>query len=84
MSKEPRINTNVAFYVFFKNDSFLFFILWLFMFCLHVHLCEHVGSTESGLTDSCELPCGYWALDSGPLEEQPVLLTFQPFLYLQH
>jgi hypothetical protein len=27
-----------------------------------------------GVIDNCELPCGCWELNLGPLEEQPVLL----------
>ena len=27
------------------------------------------------ITDGCESPCGYWELNSAPLEEQAVLLT---------
>jgi hypothetical protein len=27
------------------------------------------------MTDGCETPCGCWELNSGPLEEQSVLLT---------
>ena len=34
------------------------------------------------ITDGCEPPCGCWELNSGPLEEQPVLLTTEP--YPQH
>jgi hypothetical protein len=38
------------------------------------------------ITDGCEPPCGCWELNSGPLEEQSVLLTaepsFQPLLAL--
>jgi hypothetical protein len=30
------------------------------------------------VTDSFELPCGYWELNLGPLKEQPVLLTTKP------
>jgi hypothetical protein len=30
--------------------------------------------------DGCEPPCGCWDLNSGPLEEQSVLLTTEPFL----
>jgi hypothetical protein len=45
------------------------------MFCWHVCLCEGVRSPETGVIDSCELPCGYWELNPGPLEEQVVLLT---------
>jgi hypothetical protein len=28
--------------------------------------------------DGCEPPCGCWDLNSGPLEEQSVLLTAEP------
>jgi len=31
-------------------------------------------------TDGCGPPCGCWELNSGPLEEQPVLLTTEPSL----
>jgi hypothetical protein len=36
---------------------------------------ECVGSSGTGITDGCELPCGSWELNPGPLEKQPVLLT---------
>jgi hypothetical protein len=32
------------------------------------------------ITDGCELPCGCWELNSGPLEEQSVLLTSEASL----
>jgi hypothetical protein len=32
------------------------------------------------ITDGCEPPCGCWDLNSGPLEEQWVLLTAEPSL----
>lgn len=32
------------------------------------------------LTDGCKLPCGYWELDLGPLQEQEVLLAAEPSL----
>jgi hypothetical protein len=32
------------------------------------------------ITDGCEPPCGYWDLNSGPLEEQSVLLIIEPSL----
>ena len=31
-------------------------------------------------TDGCEPPCGCWELNSGPLEEQAMLLTTEPSL----
>jgi hypothetical protein len=30
------------------------------------------------ITDGCEPPCSCWELNSGPLEEQSVLLTSEP------
>ena len=39
-----------------------------------------VKSSETGVTDSCELPCEYWELKTDPLEDQPVFLTAEPFL----
>lgn len=38
------------------------------------------GIVSDPITDGCELPCGCWELTSGPLEEQAVLLTTEPFL----
>jgi hypothetical protein len=32
------------------------------------------------IADGCEPPCGFWELNSGPLEEQSVLLTAEPSL----
>jgi len=32
------------------------------------------------ITDGCEPPCGCWELNSGPLEEQSVLLATEPSL----
>ena len=32
------------------------------------------------ITDGYEPPCGFWELNSGPLEEQPVFLTTEPSL----
>jgi hypothetical protein len=41
-------------------------------------------SSEEGIrdliTDGCEPPRGCWELNSGPLEEQPVLLAAEPSL----
>ena len=30
------------------------------------------------ITDGCEPPCGCWESNSGPLEEQAMLLTAEP------
>lgn len=38
-------------------------------------------SAADPTTDGCDLPCGFWELNSGTLEEQSVLLTFEPSLW---
>jgi len=45
----------------------------MYCFCPQVCLFEGVRSPGTGATDSCELPCGCWELNPGPLEEHPVL-----------
>ena len=39
-----------------------------------------VGSPGTRVTNSCELPCGCWELNPGPLQEQQVFLTTEPSL----
>jgi len=47
-----------------------------------MHVCVRMTDPlELGVTDSCELPYGSWELNSGPLEEQPLLLTAEPSLH---
>jgi hypothetical protein len=36
--------------------------------------------TLGPIADGCEPPCGCWELNSGPLEEKPVLLTAESSL----
>ena len=59
------------------------------MLCLHAHHVhawepqipeEGVGFPGIGNRDGCELPCGCWELNSGPLQEQEVFLYIEPFL----
>lgn len=38
------------------------------------------GGAATGAIDGRELPCGFWESNLGPLEEQPTLLTAEPFL----
>ena len=44
--------------------------------CTPVHW--RTGSRRSAIIDSCELPHGDCDLNSGPLEEQSILLTAEP------
>jgi hypothetical protein len=46
--------------------------------------CSFLQTPQKGASDfiiaGCEPPCGCWDLNSGPLEEQSVLLTAEPSL----
>ena len=33
------------------------------------------------ITDGCKPPCGCWVLNSEPVEEQPLLLIYEPSLH---
>ena len=49
--------------------------------CVHCSCLQtHQKRASDLITDGCEPPCGYWELNSGPLEEQSVLLTAEPSL----
>ena len=37
----------------------------------------------TGILDDCELPCGGWELNPGPLQEQQVFLTAEPSIQAQ-
>jgi hypothetical protein len=50
----------------------LFFLIYLF------YVCEHTVRASDPITDGCKPPCGCWDLNSGPLEEQSVLLPTEP------
>ena len=38
---------------------------------------EGTGFSET-VTDGCELACGCWELNPGPLQEQPVIFKAEP------
>ena len=47
--------------------------------CVHCSCLQTLRKRVSDLvTDGCEPPCGCWDLNSGPSEEQSVLLTTEP------
>jgi hypothetical protein len=67
------------------NDCSFFLKIYLFLF-LRLHcscLQTHQKSASDPITNGCESPCGLWELNSGPLEEQSVLLTAEPSLQPQ-
>jgi len=66
-----------------ETQSYSFLKKYLFILCIWVHcrcLQTHQKKASDLITDGCEPPCGCWELNSGPLEEQSVLLTTEPSL----
>ena len=49
----------------------MIFIIFLCALVFGLHVCGHEGviSPGTGVKDSCELWCGCWELNTGPLEE---------------
>jgi hypothetical protein len=63
-----------------KFHSF-FFLRFIYLFYYVSTLFQTKQKRASDpITDGCEPPCGCWELNSGPLEEQSVLLTTEPSL----
>jgi hypothetical protein len=58
-----------------KRDLFILY-MWVHCLCLQTHK----KRASDPITNGCKLPCGYWELNSGPLEEESVLLTMEPSL----
>jgi hypothetical protein len=63
-----------------------FFFFKIYLFYVYEHAVAVFRHTRRGhqilLQGGCESPCGCWELNSGPLEEQSVLLTTEPSLHL--
>jgi hypothetical protein len=71
---------NLCFHFFF---FLFFFFLKIYLFYLYEYILavfRHQRRASDPITDGCEPPCGCWDLNSGPLEEQLVLLTAEPSL----
>lgn len=64
------------FFFFFSFKDLFILCIWVHCPCLHTHQ-KRASDT---ITDGCEPPCGFWELNSGPLEEQSVLLTTESSL----
>ena len=66
------------------GSYFLFFNKYLFIYYVYniLSVCVPAGQKRAPdlITDGCEPPCGCWELNSGPLEEQAILLTTEPSL----
>jgi hypothetical protein len=61
--------------VTFFKDLFV-----LYTWVHYRYLQTHQKMISDPITDGCKPPCGCWELNSGPLEEQPVLLSVAPSL----
>ena len=61
-----------------------FFLLKTYLFNIHLYTIAvsdtHQKRISDSIMDGCEPPRGCWELNSGPLEEQSVLLTSEPSL----
>jgi hypothetical protein len=58
-----------------------FLKIYLFIICKYtVAVFRHPRRDSVIITDGCEPPCSCWDLNSGPSEEQSVLLTTEPSL----
>jgi hypothetical protein len=69
------------------TKAFLFIYLLIYLSYLHCSCLQTLQKRESDLiTVGCGPPCGCWDLNSGPVEEQSVVLTSEPSLqpHLMH
>jgi hypothetical protein len=75
-------------------NSFRFiYLVYMSVSCMYIytpHVClaprqseEYNRFSGTGVTDSCELPCGCWEWNLAPLKEWPMLLTTEPSLQPQ-
>jgi hypothetical protein len=60
---------------FFVFCFFLFVFLKIYLLYNEYTVFRHQKRALDPITDGYEPPCGCWKLNSGPLEEQSVLLT---------
>jgi hypothetical protein len=65
------------FFFFFLN---IFLKIYLFIICKYTATVFRHTRRGHPIRDGCEPPCGCWELNSGPSEEQSVLLTTEPSL----
>jgi hypothetical protein len=67
-------------YMYMHLIDWLIDWLILYMWVDGHYLQTHQKRACNLITDGCEPSCGCWELNSGPLEEQSVLLTTEPSL----
>jgi hypothetical protein len=62
------------YYLLKKKDLFIYYIHSV----LPAYMPAYQKRVPGPITDGCELPCGCWELNSGPLEEHSMLSTSEP------
>jgi E3 ubiquitin-protein ligase NEDD4 len=55
--------------------NFKLYLFYVYEYTIAVFRHTRKGHSSYPITDGCEPPCRCWELNSGPLEEQLVLLT---------
>jgi hypothetical protein len=64
-----------------KKAYFVYLVIYLFyVYEYTVAVFMHTKGGHLRSHYGFEPPCGFWKLNSGPLKEQPVLLTTEPSL----
>jgi hypothetical protein len=76
LSLPPSFPPSLPLSLCLSQDLFIYLCIGVHCSCLQTH---QKGASDP-ITDGCEPPCGCWELNSGPLKEQPVLLTTEPSL----
>jgi hypothetical protein len=81
---------NLFFLFFFFKDLFIYFYVYEYTVAVQIVMSHHVihwsylqtyqKKASDLITGGCELPCGCWDLNSGPLEGQSVLLPAESSL----
>ena len=67
-------------YIFFFKNIYLFIFIYYVYHILSVCMPTGEKRAPDPIRDGCEPPCDCRELNSGPLEEQAMLLTTEPSL----
>jgi hypothetical protein len=80
ISLPESVESHVWFFVCLLFLKFYFIIYFMHISTPPLLSSTHQKSPSDPITNGCEPPCGCWELNSGPQEEQLVLLTTEPSL----
>ena len=88
MANKSVLNCIFIYFVFFNlKKIFILYVHFIYLFIMYtifLPVCLPAGQKRASdfISDGCEPPCGCWELNSGPLEEQAMLLIAEPSLQL--